>query len=639
MGIEALTHREDGTRVRIPQSPEDWRQWVSAGRTRNWIMDDPLIDWLRLYGESKGYKPAKETKNYDSDLDFLDFILEQGNEFEAGILRVLQGMHETVTVAEDRNDILNLKKAEETFAAMARGAPIIYQAVLWDAEHLTYGSPDFLVRSDILRALFPDDRDITESEASIPAPALPKSSWHYRVVDTKFTTLRLNAAGTELSNEGSQEAYKGQLYIYNRMLGRLQELEPPVSYVLGRGWQIGAGSKATRGSNALQRLGVVPQDGNVANRVPIADEVRDALEWIRRVRMEGAGWDLLPTPTVPELYPNMGNSDDGDMMTTGAPSELEPGFEGEESEIDWELVKKWLADELKELTQLYYVGVPKRKAAHNNGIYRWDDPRVTVDALTVSGRTIKPRLERILAVNADGGPAVLPARVEASRNEWYDTPKVEFYVDFEYCNDLNDDFTQLPEKGGKPIIFMIGCGHVENGEWQFHQFTTDRLTEKEEIGVIREWVDHMASVRVHLNPDNAQPRVFHWSPAEVTNLENAYNSARVRHGEDADWPTLGWYDFLTKVIREEPVTVQGALGFGLKAIAKAMHSHGFIETDWPDNQVDGLGAMVGAWRCDARAQQHGISIREVPLMDDIARYNEVDCKVMMEIMRHLRAKH
>ena len=39
---------------------------------------------------------------------------------------------------------------------MKQGAPIIYQAVLWDAHNMNYGSPDFLVRSDVLRDLFPE---------------------------------------------------------------------------------------------------------------------------------------------------------------------------------------------------------------------------------------------------------------------------------------------------------------------------------------------------------------------------------------------------------------------------------------------------------------------------------------------------
>ena len=30
---------------------------------------------------------------------------------------------------------------------------------------------------------------------------------------------------------------------------------------------------------------------------------------------------------------------------------------------------------------------------------------------------------------------------------------------------------------------------------------------------------------------------------------------------------------------------------------------------------------------------------ELPLMQEIIRYNEVDCKVMMEIVRYLRTNH
>ena len=245
MGIEALTQRDDGTMVHIPETQEDWRQWVSAGRTRNWMLGDPLIDWLRLYGRDRDYIPKQELDNYVKELDFLEFIFERGQEFEAGILRLFEQRYEVATITHDYRDIASLSKAEETFAAMQRGIPIVYQGVLWDAQNLNYGSPDFLVRSDILSELFPDD--ISSTEAAIPASALGDSGWHYRVVDTKFTTLHLNAAGTELDNSGSGPAYKAQLYIYNRMLGRLQGYLPPSSYLLGRGWQLTSRGETQRG--------------------------------------------------------------------------------------------------------------------------------------------------------------------------------------------------------------------------------------------------------------------------------------------------------------------------------------------------------------------------------------------------------
>ena len=87
----------------------------------------------------------------------------------------------------------------------------------------------------MLSELFP--ASFPASMATIPAPDLGNVNWHYCVIDTKFTTLHLNAAGTELANGGSALAYKAQLFIYNRMLGRLQGYTPPQSFLLGRGWE------------------------------------------------------------------------------------------------------------------------------------------------------------------------------------------------------------------------------------------------------------------------------------------------------------------------------------------------------------------------------------------------------------------
>ena len=632
MGIRALTHRDDGTEIVVPLSTEDWRSWVSAGRTRNWMLRDPLLDWLQLYGKSQSFVPSQELSGYDRNLDFMEFIFEKGREFEAGILRLLQGRYEVAILAADYRDILSLRKAEETFAAMQAGVPVIHQGVLWDAQNRNYGAPDFLVRSDVLREMFPEE--LTETEASVSAPDLGNEGWHYRVVDTKFTTLHLNASG-EVGNDGSAPAYKAQLYVYNRMLGRLQGFQPPASFLLGRGWQ----QRRDRGSSAFERLGPVLQSGTVANGIPIAGEVERALQWIRRVREEGGTWQLLPEPSVPELYPNMSNSDDGDMNIDVSPAEMEPGMDPEEAHYNWMGAKKWLATELKELTQLWQVGPGGRSTAQAAGFRRWDDQGLTPETVGINGASQRPVLEQILAVNSDGGPPVRPARIETTRTEWHDCPPVEFYVDFEFCSDLDDNFRGLPERGGQPLIFMIGCGHLEDGEWRFRSFVADLLSEEEELRIIQEWVEHMSAVRDRLDPGDAQPRIMHWAHAEVTAIENAYNSARNRHGEHADWPQLGWYDFLQNVMRKEPIVVRGAMGFGLKAVANAMRANGLIETGWEDSEVDGLGAMVGAWRCDAMAREKGVPMSEVDPMSDIVRYNEVDCRVMMEIVRYLRMNH
>ena len=150
----------------------------------------------------------------------------------------------------------------------------------------------------------------------------------------------------------------------------------------------------------------------------------------------------------------------------------------------------------------------------------------------------------------------------------------------------------------------------------------------------------MRSVQARIDPDGPEPLVVHWSKAETANIRDAYNSAIARHSaQTSAWATPRWFDLLTEVIRAEPVVVQGALGFGLKQIAQALHRHDLIETSWQDGPGDGLGAMVGAWSCAAEAARRSVPLGEIELMRQISRYNEIDCKVMMEIVRLLHVRN
>ena len=112
----------------------------------------------------------------------------------------------------------------------------------------------------------------------------------------KFTTLSLNAAGDELTNGGSATAYKAQLYVYNRMLGRLQGYEPPASYLLGRGWHFKSKGVDYRGDSAMDRLAPIPQGGTITNKVPIAHAVEQALDLDASRPHRGPGLGAPPHP-------------------------------------------------------------------------------------------------------------------------------------------------------------------------------------------------------------------------------------------------------------------------------------------------------------------------------------------------------
>lgn len=409
-----------------------------------------------------------------------------------------------------------------------------------------------------------------------------------------------------------------QLWLYNEALGRMQGYTPPAAFLFGRRWK----DSKNRGVSAFDRIARIdhgrPLKGVGADLRTFA---LTACDWVRRMRRDGAEWAVVPAPSVPELWPNLRRTDD------------QP----------WHQAKIQIAHQLEDLTLLPRVTPEKRGQALAAGICRWTDPRCSAAQFAITGAKIPALVDAVIAANhsAADGPVVFPARVAANEALWRDQVTTEFYVDFETVSDLDEDFSRFPEAGGQPLIFMIGCAYLSGSpndpKWNHRVFSVCRLTLAEERRIVEEWFAFMQRVSQESGSSLADARVFHWSPAEVSNLTDAYNAAFVRHGQP-DWPTIPWVDLLNRVVKEQPVTVRGAFGFGLKAIAKAMHGHGLIETVWGDGPADGLGAMVGAWWCHRESCSTGVPMTKLDLMREIEGYNEIDCKVMAETLTYLR-KH
>ena len=556
MNFRNLTHDDAGNDV-TPRTREDWDEWVSATKLRGYLLKNTLGDWLDLYGAAHAFVRDDRREGYDERLDFFRFVTDQGVAFEDAAAAYLANGSDVIRIGASGLDSQELNKAKETFAALADGREIVHQAILWNPANGTYGVPDFLIRSDVFERLFPDHLEPGEAERQAPELDRP---WHYLVLDAKFTKLRLGKGRKNVLTHGtSTPAYRGQLFVYNAALGRLQGYTPPGAFLIGRGYEHTYTRKKQkfeiRSDVAVERFGQVPMDDDLRKTTT------EAAEWIRRLRREGGGWSPLPEPSVPELEP-AGN----------APA-------------------PW-SDAIRSIAR------QRREAIH-------PDPP---------------------------GPAVLPERVTVEEEHWRERPPLEFFVDFETVNDLDDDFSAFPQAGGQAMISMIGCGHVEDGAWQFRCFVAERLDAASEARIVEAWLDHMDELSRRFRVEH--PRIFHWADAERAWYESAWK----RH-PDEGWRDLNLFDLLKRVFRAQPVFVCGGHDLGLKTVAKALHARGLIETSWGDSKVDGQGAMVGAWRCDAEARRKGIRLADTELMEEIQEYNEVDCRVMQEILDYLRANH
>lgn len=626
----------------------DWskNEWIRATATRNYLLDDGFLDLL----EMKSYTFTKVKPDYQNEYikttgssnrnpkNFITALLSQGNKFEAAVIKLLRdkvGSNNIKDIGGGCNPRSKLKY-DETIEAMKQGIPIITQGIVRNYSNKTHGIPDLLVRSDWVNRLFDDSDPLTDKEEIVSAPKLSSrgggsgrsgsrrkkksktKGYHYVVLDVKYKTLHLTSDGNHLRNDGPMKAYKGQLWVYNQAVGEMQGYTPPAAFILGRKWKFVQQSVNYSGNSCLDCLGRIDYTGCDLKYI---SNTQDALRWIRLVREEGDEWDLNQRPLPrSELYPNMCNKYD----------------------FPYHKLKSKFAEDLNELTIIWKCGPKQRKIAHSNGIYSWKDPRCTPSALGVGGKTTPTIMSRILRANhlpevgegEDKHGYVCPRYIKNNWNGWKNKQSLEFFVDFEMTCGVFSEFNDLPLSNDDSIIFLIGVGHIdrESNQWTFKIFLVESLDGEEEKRICLEFIAYINTMCAEYKCWD--PPLYHWSPAEPSTWKRSMNKHSIIS------PNLNWSDML-KIFHKEPIAVKGCLNYSLKTIAKAFYKYKFIPTVWDTGSscADGADAALGAYQVDKECKRLGTSFVEAPLTREIVKYNEVDCKVLQEMLYYLRIYH
>lgn len=582
----------------------DWSKWVSATETRNYMIKDPLLDWYNQYGREFGFIADNRIS---TKYDFNVYIKEQGISFENAVVEnIKKRFDKQFKTIANIYEAYSIEKAKDSFEAMKQGIPIIFQAVIHNEDNMTYGIPDIIIRSDYINKLF-EQNILTKDEETIRAPNLPnKAKYHYRVIDIKFKSLPFKIDGTFLKNNGTLPANKSQVIIYNWGLGKLQGYIPTCAYLLGRK----AVFKNDSIVNPFYKLGAVSMEDSVI------DNVKKAINWIRDLKSNGHSWSLFP-PTRSELQPNMSNRLD----------------------YPWHNAKRELAERSKDITQLWNCGLKERKLLAQKGITKWNDPSCTGKKILGKRKRGKV-LQKIIDNNKLSHFKIMPKKLSTiTKKNIKRKHSIEFFVDFETVNDVDDNFdnirnyipkdnetTNFEEYNG--IIYMIGLGwHSTNksldntDSWNYECFLVNELTYKEEERIISLWFKKMTELR----GDEELAYVYHWTQAEIIWLN------RVLARSEIDECYINWYD-LHKLFVETPITLHGVFDFRLKVVAKMMYKYGMIKTNWETTTVDGMAAMMVAWNC----YKSNEDVTKFPEMIDVIKYNEIDCKVLWEILNYLR---
>ena len=383
---------------------------IFATETRNFAIDDPIIDYYKLY--NKGGAKSRS--------DFLNFIFSKGIQFEEDISQLLEVKHNMIKIIPGKYNPHNKEKyLNETLAAMKKKVPIIYQGFVSYTEFNKEicGIPDFLILGEYLPKIFTSFNKII-----LPIEVNPKL---YYVVDCKWSSVCLRIDGSIMTNQ-TMNANKCQLAIYTNCLNKMQNSNITLAFIIAK-------SISTRDRKfkygPLEVPGVVDYSRKDKNFITVATE---AIQWIYDLKTDGMNWKL-PTPstlqtTRPELFPNMKNSND------------EP----------YHQLKKTLADEIGEITSIWNCGIRNRRNAFMKNVYTWRDNACTASLLGFSNGKLKPLINNVLSVNRSND-IIHPLSFQR-RPSWMTMTPKDCFLDFEFLYNFNDKF---PYDSEEEILYMI----------------------------------------------------------------------------------------------------------------------------------------------------------------------------------------
>ena len=598
----------------------DWSKMVSASKVRNYLLNDTLVDWLNEYNVTSMDSDISKVKPYSSSTisrfrendnidEFTRHIMDQGNVFEKEVIKLLSTKTKIIQASESFQ-AREQSNFNYTKKLMKEGVPIIFQGVLHDYENNTYGCPDLLVRSDLINSIF--NHELLSSPELKNKGYLLGKDYYYVVVDIKHSTLHFNVDFQTLRNRDSIPAYKGQLYIYNEALAKIQGHNPMKAFILGKMWSC----KDRTGTNFLEKLGVVDYSGFDSNYI---QQTKDAVNWVLRVRSEGHRWKINPIPSIPELYPNMNNEKDG----------------------QWRYIKKQLSDSISEITSLWMCGVKNRSIAHSNNIMGYKDDECCSDLLGFKKGIVSKTLDKIIEINKNDSKIFSPDIIKTDNIDgvnWrnIDESSLEFYLDYETMNsNLGHIIVENDNIGyqDNQFVFQIGIGHTKNRKWCYKSFVAPTNDLLGEVKMINLFWDHVNKIMKEQNKTSCH--FVHWYCAEPI----SYKKLQTRISKiGTRIPDKKFID-LYSLFRKEPITINGSLNFSLKSVAKAMNSHRLIKSNWNSKNPcsNGLNAMLLAHKA-YKDTKNPMDENNV-IMHNIIHYNHIDCKVLWEILTYIRDNH
>ena len=605
-------------------------KWISGTSVANYLNGEPLLDWLNLYYDKYGFNNIQnrpmtrlyvnkmrtlQNKNFKvSKINPATTLMSNGLKFESKVYEYLQEKYKNQYINIIPSNKYNfereyIKLSKITNQLINKGIPIIAQAVLLNKSTRMRGIADLLIRSDFINKIF-------KQQVIKPSEIKYNNKPYYVVVDIKWTSMTLCVDGETIRNDGRFKSYKGQLLIYNYILGKIQGYTPSCAYIMSKNWKIDSKNDPQEGFSCLDLVGKI--NYKVRDNIYIK-KTYDAIEWIHKVRQNGLLYTPL-NPSIKEMCVNMSNTNDAPWVDT----------------------KKEIVKQTKDITAIWNITNTHRDVVFDKGIKRWDQDDCNSQSLGINNDGKKSVIiNKILEINRQNQYKIMPYKlkdIKDNRFNWQKKFPTDFYIDFETLSTTlgnQEDMNIHNNRNESQIIFMIGVGYYQNNDFIYKVFTMNDLSIEEEYRILYEFKDFIDVKSRELDSkEKYNTRLFHWSHAEKTMLENAFCR---HHNLLKQWENyIEWID-LCDIFINEPIVVKGALCFKLKEIGNAMYSNGLINTYWDTSEMsDGISAMTAGIQF---YQKQNKTEEDHKIFKSIIKYNKIDVKILYDIVTFIRSLH
>ena len=293
----------------------------------------------------------------------------------------------------------------------------------------------------------------------------------------------------------------------------------------------------------------------------------------------------------------------------------------------WRSFKEQLASDNGEITSVWMMGPKNRRFALQKGIYSWKNRKCNSKILKASKGKQGYIVDKILKINRQKRKLIDPPTLQDPGEEWLSPAKLEFFIDFETWNGAIDSLEESTFANNNQLCYLIG---VMDNQGQYKKFVADRLTTQHEGHMVKEFVKYIPHQISKAKVNETEVNFYHWSKAE----QIWWGNMKQRHSVNL---FCNWIDLL-EIFQTEPIVIKGSLTYSLKDIAKAMFNNKMISSTW-STDLDALGTMVLVQQADEKACLERSSLVTSEEINRISQYNQVDVKVLLEILNYLRSKY